>query len=130
MMKFGVIAILACVFCSCVKEQVEPWNNLKGTWNWISTTQDSTFYEDTASSSNTQFLNVSDYKNMEWKRNDTVFYSGLYTTLKKVSTVTGSQELILKMNGIQQELILNRHQDTLWLQENINSGRIYKFVKN
>lgn len=128
-MKFGVFGILVVLFCSCAKKVAEPSNNIEGTWKWISTTQDSTFYEDTATSSNNQILNLIDYKNMDWKRNDTVYYNGIYTYGHKVSTTLGVKKLMMKLSGIPYEFMLNHAGDTLWLQEDRVSGFTYRFVK-
>lgn len=130
-MKFGFFAVLALVICSCVKKEATPYSSLQNTkWNWVSTTQDTTFYEDTASSSNSQFLNFIDYKNMEWKRNDSVFYSGTFIYKSKESVLTGTYKLIMDLNGIPDGFIMNRLVDTLWLQEDIASGsRTYRYLK-
>jgi hypothetical protein len=128
-MKFGVFGILIVLFCSCAKDNVEPSNNIEGTWKWISTTQDTTFYEDTATSSNTQILNIIDTKHIDWKRNDTVFYNGTYTYAPKTSVTLGVTKLMMKLTGIPYEFMLNHPGDTLWLQEDKVSGRTYRFVK-
>ncbi len=130
-MKFGFFAVLALVICSCKKEESTPYSSLQNTkWNWVSTTQDTTFYEDTASSSNSQILNFIDYKNMEWKRNDSVFYSGTFVYNSKESVLTGTYKLIMDLNGIPDGFIMNRLVDTLWLQEDIASGsRTYRYLK-
>lgn len=129
-MKFGVFGILVLVLCSCGKDAAEPSNNIEGTWKWISTTKDSTFYEDTANSSNDQILDLIDYKNIDWKRNDTVYYNGIYTYGPKTSTLLGVKKLMMKLNGIPYEFMLNHTGDTLWLQEDRVDGYTYRFFKN
>ena len=131
-MKVGFFAILVMLICSCAKEEsATPYSSLQNTeWNWVSTTQDSTFYEDTASSSNSQVLNFIDYKNIDWKRNDTVFYSGLFVYKSKLSVLTGTHELIMNLNGISNGFIIDRLVDTLWLREDIASGsKTYRYIK-
>lgn len=130
MMKFGVFGIIVVMLCSCKKNEAEPSNNIEGNWKWISTSQDSTFYEDTATSSNNQVLNLIDYKNIDWKRNDTVFYSGIYTYGVKTSTLLGVKKLIMKLNGIPHQFMLNHSGDTLWLQEDKVNGFTYRFLKD
>lgn len=128
-MKLGVFAIVLVVLCSCAKNEAEPSNNIEGNWKWISTTQDSTFYEDTSSSSNTQNLNLIDYKNIDWKRNDTVYYNGIYTYSAKTSALLGVKKLIMKLSGISYGFMLNHTGDTLWIQEDRTGGFTYRFLK-
>ena len=130
-MKFGFFALLIVILCSCKAEKATPYSSLQDTkWNWVSTTQDTTFYEDTASSSNSQFLYFIDYKNMEWKRNDSVFYSGLFRYNSKVSVLTGTHKLIMDLDGIPTPFIIDRLVDTLWLREDIASGsKTFRYLK-
>lgn len=131
-MKFGFFAILFLLICSCAKEEsAVPYSSLQNTkWNWVSTTQDSTFYEDTASSSNNQVLNFIDYKNLDWKRNDSIFYNGLFVTHTKMSVLTGTNKLIMNLNGIPDGFIIDRLVDTLWIREDIASGsKTFKYIK-
>lgn len=131
-MKVGLFVILLLLICSCAKEKsATPYISLQDTkWDWISTTQDSTFYEDTASSSNSQVLNFIDYKNIEWKRNDSIFYNGLFVTHTKMSVLTGTNKLIMDLDGISNGFIIDRLVDTLWLREDIASGsKTYRYIK-
>ena len=131
-MKVGFFAILLLLICSCAKEKsATPYISLQNTkWNWISTTQDSTFYEDTTSSSNSQVLNFIDYKNIDWKRNDSVFYNGLFVTHTKMSVLTGTNKLIMDLDGISNGFIIERLVDTLWIREDIaNGSKTYRYIK-
>lgn len=131
-MKFGFFAVLVLLICSCVKkESATPYISLQNTkWNWVSTTQDSTFYEDTASSSNSQVLDFIDYKSIDWKRNDSIFYNGLFVTHTKIAVSTGKYELIMDLNGISNGFIIDRLVDTLWIREDIASGsKTYRYIK-
>lgn len=130
-MKFGFLVLFFLIICSCKTEESTPYSSLQNTtWSWVSTTQDSTFYEDTASSSNSQVLTFIDYKNLEWKRNDSVFYAGLFVYHSKVSILTGTHELIMDLNGIPYGYIIDRLVDTLWLREDIAGGsKTYRYLK-
>ena len=129
-MKFGFLAILMIIICSCKKEKATPYISLQDTeWNWISTTQDSTFYEDTASS-NSQHIKFVDYKTIEWKRNDSVFFSGNFIYKTKESVLTGSKKPIMTLNGMSYGYVVTQLNDTLWLREDIASGsRTYRYLK-
>lgn len=129
-MKFGVFGLLVVLLCSCGKDTVEPHNNIEGTWRWLSTIQDSTFAEDTSSSSNRQILTIVDYKNMDWKRNDTTYYNGVYTYGMKMSQTLGVNKLTMKLSGISYGLMLNHVGDTLWIQEDRVGGFTYRFYKD
>lgn len=130
-MKFGVFGILVLVFCSCVKNKnPKTINSLEGTWGWISTTQDSTFYEDTASSSNSQLITIVPTKNIDWKRNDSTFFLGVYSYVSKTSIATGNKELVMRLGTISLDFVINRQLDTLWLQEDNVGGKIYKYIRN
>ena len=131
-MKFGFFAVLVLLICSCAKEEsATPYISLQNTkWNWVSTTQDSTFYEDTVSSSNSQVLDFIDYKSIDWKRNDSIFYNGLFVTHTKIAVLTGKYELIMDLNGISNGFIIDRLVDTLWIREDIASGsKTYRYIK-
>lgn len=130
-MRFGFLVIISLLFCSCKKEETVPYISLQNTsWDWISTTQDSTFYEDTATSLNSQFITFIDYKNMDWKRNDSVFYNGLFICKTKVSVLTGTHEMVMDLSGVSKSYVVDRLADTLWLRENVASGsRTYRYLK-
>lgn len=128
-MRIGVFGLLV-LLCSCGKDTVEPSNNIEGTWNWVSTIQDSTFAEDTASSSNRQVLTIVDYKNMDWKRNDTTYYQGVYIYGMKMSQTLGVNKLTMKLSGISYGFMLNHVADTLWIQEDRTGGFTYRFCKD
>lgn len=128
-MRIGVFGLLM-LLCSCGKDAVEPSNNIEGTWNWVSTIQDSTFAEDTASSSNRQVLTIVDYKNMDWKRNDTTYYQGVYIYGMKMSQTLGVNKLTMKLSGISYGFMLNHVGDTLWIQEDRTGGFTYRFLKD
>lgn len=130
-MKIGILGALILVLCACKKEEdFVPRNNIEGTWNWISTSKDSTFYEDTATSSNKQVLNLIDYKNIDWKRNDTVYYNGIYHyAFKESATLLGTSKWIMDLNGIPYGFMLNHSGDTLRLQEDRVGGYVYRFLK-
>lgn len=128
-MRIGVFGLLV-LLCSCGKDTVEPSNNIEGTWNWVSTIQDSTFAEDTASSSNRQVLTIVDYKNMDWKRNDTTYYQGVYIYGMKMSQTLGVNKLTMKLSGISYGFMLNHVGDTLWIQEDRTGGFTYRFLKD
>lgn len=129
-MKFGVFGLLVLLLCSCGKDTVEPSNNIEGTWKWVSTIQDSTFAEDTASSTNRQVLTIVDYKNMDWKRNDTTYYQGVYIYGMKMSQTLGVNKLTMKLSGISYGFMLNHVGDTLWIQEDRAGGFTYRFYKD
>ncbi|WP_343634992.1 hypothetical protein [Fluviicola sp.] len=129
-MKFGVFGLVVLLICSCGKDTVEPSNNIEGTWRWLSTVQDSTFGEDTSTSSNTQVLNLLDYKNMDWKRNDTTYYNGVYIYGMKMSQTLGVKKLMMKLSGISYGFMLNHVGDTLWVQEDRVGGFTYRFYKD
>lgn len=129
-MKFGVFGLLVVLLCSCGKDKVEPSNNIEGTWKWLSTIQDSTFAEDTSSSSNTQVLTIVDYKNMDWKRNDTTYYQGVYLYGMKMSQTLGVNKLTMKLSSVPYGLMLNHVGDTLWIQEDRVGGFTYRFYKD
>ena len=129
-MKFGVFGLLVLLLCSCSKEKAVPSINIEGTWKWISTTQDSTFYEDTASSSNTQILHLIDYKNMDWKRNDSTYYNGTYLYGMKKSQTLGLNKPTMTLSGISYGFMLNLTKDTLWIQEDRTGGATYRFLKD
>lgn len=129
-MKSGVFGLLVLLLCSCGKDTVEPSNNIGGTWKWVSTIQDSTFAEDTASSSNSQVLTIVDYKNMDWKRNDTTYYQGVYIYGMKMSQILGVNKLTMKLSGISYGFMLNHVADTLWIQEDRVGGFTYRFYKD
>jgi hypothetical protein len=130
-MKVGFLGILVLMICSCAKKEATPYSSLQETkWNWISTTQDSTFYEDTASSTNSQFLYFMDYRSMEWKRNDSVFFNGVFRTSTKASVLTGKNQLIMDLDGSQMAYVIVQLNDTLWLREDIASGsRTFRYLK-
>ncbi|WP_430405445.1 hypothetical protein [Fluviicola sp.] len=129
-MKIGFWGVLVLVLIACKKEEdFVPHNNIEGTWTWISTAKDSTFYEDTATSSNNQILNLIDYKNIEWKRNDTVYYSGIYLYAIKESATLGTNKWIMDLSGIPYGFMLNRSADTLWLQEDRVDGYVHRFLR-
>lgn len=129
-MKIGFLGALLLVLCACKKkDDFVPSNNLEGTWTWISTGKDSTFYEDTASSSNNQILNLIDYKNIDWKRNDTVYYNGIYLYAVKQSVTLGTNKMIMDLSGIPYGFMLNRSADTLWIQEDRVGGYVYRFLR-
>lgn len=129
-MKIGFLGVLLLVLCACKKkDDFVPSNNLEGTWTWISTGKDSTFYEDTASSSNNQILNLIDYKNIDWKRNDTVYYNGIYLYSVKQSVTLGTNKMIMDLSGIPYGFMLNRSADTLWIQEDRVGGYVYRFLR-
>lgn len=128
-MKIGFLGALLVVLCACKKEDdFVPSNNIEGKWTWISTAKDSTFYEDT-SSSNNQILNLIDYKNIDWKRNDTVYYNGIYLYEVKQSVTLGTNKMIMNLSGIPYGFMLNRSADTLWIQEDRVGGYLYRFLK-
>lgn len=129
-MKIGVFGLLVLLLCSCGKDTVEPSNNIEGTWNWVSTIQDSTFAEDTASTTNRQVLTIVDYKNMDWKRNDTTYYQGVYIYGMKMSQTLGVNKLTMKLSGISYGFMLNHVGDTLWIQEDRTGGFTYRFYKD
>ncbi|MNU45693.1 hypothetical protein D3C71_345400 [compost metagenome] len=131
-MRFVVFTMLALVVFSCTKKETKPSISLEGTsWNWISTTKDSTFYEDTASSANNQFLTFTDFKNFDWKRNDTAFASGIYLYGMQQSVLLGKKKFIVSFAGVQTPFIMTRNIDTLWLQEDkANGGVRFRFLKH
>ena len=130
-MRVVVFTILALTVFSCTKQETTPSISLEGTsWNWVSTIQDSTFYEDT-SSVNTQLLTFTDYKNFEWKRNDTVFTSGTYLYGMQQSVLLGKKKFIMSLQGIQTPFIFTRSVDTIWMEEDKASGGVrYRFFRN
>lgn len=130
-MKFVVVAVLAFTLFSCKKEEMTPSISLEGTsWNWISTTKDSTFFEDT-SSVNSQRLTFPDYKTFDWKRNDTSFASGTCLYGMKQSVLFGKKKFMINFAGVQTPFVTVRNVDTLWLQEDKASGGVrYRFLKN
>lgn len=129
-MKIGFWVALGLVLFACKKkEDFVPRNNIEGTWNWISTSKDSTFYEDTATTSNNQVLNLIDYQNIDWKRNDTVYYNGIYHYAFKESVTLGTSKWIMDLNGIPYGFMLNHSGDTLRLQEDRVDGYVYRFLK-
>ena len=128
-MKFGVFGLLVLLLCSCVKDKAEPSNNIEGTWKWVSTVQD-TIFEDTASSTNDQVLTLVDYKNIDWKRNDTTYYNGIYLYGMKTSQTLGVKKLIMNLSGISYGFMLNHHGDTLWVQEDRAGGATHRFYKD
>jgi|GEM_PF-6959896 len=129
-MKIGFWVAFVLVLCACKKkEDFVPRNNIEGTWNWISTSKDSTFYEDTATSSNNQVLNLIDYQNIDWKRNDTVYYNGIYHYAFKESVIQGTSKWIMDLSGIPYGFVLNHSGDTLRLQEDRVDGYVYRFLK-
>jgi hypothetical protein len=122
-MKIVFLGALIMVLCACGKNKnFVPSNNIEGTWTWISTAKDSTFYEDTATSSNRQILNLIDYKNVEWKRNDTTYYSGIYLCAIKTSVTLGTNKFTMNLSGIPYGFMINHSTDTLWLQEDRVGG--------
>lgn len=129
-MKIGILGALVLVLCACKKkEDFVPHNNIEGTWTWVSTSKDSTFYEDTATSSNNQVLHLIDYKNIDWKRNDTVYYNGIYHYTFKESATLGTSKWIMDLSGIPYGFMLNHSGDTLRLQEDRAGGYVYRFLK-
>ncbi len=132
MKKLVVFAGLSLALFSCGKNEAVPYISLEGTsWRWVSTTNDSTFFEDTASSTKTQLLTFIDYKTFDWKRNDTAFASGTYLYGMKQSVLMGKKKFIANFSGVQTPFILTRNVDTLWLQEDKATGGVrFRYFKN
>ncbi|WP_300665586.1 hypothetical protein [Fluviicola sp.] len=131
-MRFAVFTLFALTIFSCTKKETTPSISLEGTsWNWVSTTNDSTFFEDTSSSANSQRLTFVDYKTFDWKRNDTAFASGTYLYKVKQSVLFGKKKFIMNFAGVQTPFVMTRNIDTLWLQEDKATGGVrYRFFKN
>ncbi len=128
-MKQAIFGAVILLLCSCKKTEATPSNSIEGKWNWIATSKDSTFYEDTASLK-TQLLDLIDYKNMEWKRNDTVFYSGYYSCSVRTSELLGTKKMILKLSGVSPGYLVTNDGNTLWLQEDKTGGYTFRFLKD
>lgn len=116
---------------SCEKEKPEPmlpYENVFGTWDWVSSTTGwgVTTYVDSVDYS--QSLEVTPQGAYSWKRNDSIVEALTYTV--QIDTVEGAQRFIFRFNDssrVDQSFYIE--QDTLNLTDQCADCDAHKFVR-
>ena len=128
--SINLIGALLLAACAKEKEPFDPSYSFEGDWTWWKKSGGiAGIYEDTTTTTDRMSLHFGVDNSYDWKKNDTLLYTGGYSTNIDTSIFSLYPVAFLELDNYPIPQVIKQSGDTLILIENVSDGFTFHFIR-